>query len=113
MTSCSYLGDTLVHLSFPLMLYASNLLRPLELLGPLANYLFLRFVGGDKENEHSQARRYSSENVTKKIDFDRYRREENAFWPDKTKISNKWTWIVVGCGVAGAVVERLVRQVVS
>ncbi|KAK0718548.1 hypothetical protein B0T26DRAFT_647138 [Lasiosphaeria miniovina] len=104
----NYLGDALVHLSFPLMLYASDMLAPVELLGPLANYVFLRFVRGDRENEHSQARRYSAEDVTKKIDFDKYRREHNAFWPDRAEVFNKWSWIVVGCGVAGAVLERVV-----
>ncbi|KAK3361323.1 hypothetical protein B0T24DRAFT_652997 [Lasiosphaeria ovina] len=87
-----YLGDALVHLSFPLMLYASHMLAPIELLGPLANY----------------ARRYSAENVIKKIDFDKYRREHNAFWPDRAEVFNKWWWIVVGCGVAGAVLKCVV-----
>lgn len=103
----------LVHLSFPLLLFASNALQPIHLLGPLTNYIFLRYVSGDKENEHSQARRYSTENVNKKIDFDKYRREENAFWPDKSQVSNKWTWIVVGAGVAGALLEGLVTKVVA
>ncbi|KXX79081.1 Lamin-B receptor [Madurella mycetomatis] len=106
----NYLGDALVHLSFPLLLYANNLLPPLALLGPLANYLFLRFVGGVKENEKFQVRRYSSEDVGKKMDFDRYRREKNAFWPDASQVYNKWAWIIVGCGVAGAVIERVVTR---
>lgn len=110
-TSHSYLGDTLVHFSFPLLLFASNSLQPIHLLGPLLNYLFLRYVSGDKENEQSQARRYSTENVNKKIDFDKYRREENAFWPDKSQVTNKWTWYVVGAGVAGALLEGLVTKV--
>ncbi|CCC12645.1 hypothetical protein SMACR_05606 [Sordaria macrospora] len=109
----NYLGDMLVHLSFPLLLFASNALQPIHLLGPLTNYIFLRYVSGDKENEHSQARRYSTENVNKKIDFDKYRREENAFWPDKSQVSNKWTWIVVGAGVAGALLEGLVTKVIA
>ena len=106
----SYLGDALVHLSFPLMLYSSDMLAGIELLGPIANYLYLRFVGGDKENEYSQARRYSTENVSKKVDFDRYRREENSFWPDSRQIKNKWTWIVLGCGAAGAVLEGIITR---
>ncbi|KAK3338913.1 hypothetical protein B0H65DRAFT_432331 [Neurospora tetraspora] len=109
----NYLGDMLVHLSFPLLLWANNALLPIHLLGPLTNYIFLRYVSGDKENEHCQARRYSTENVNKKIDFDKYRREENAFWPDKCQVSNKWTWIVVGAGVAGALLEGLVTHVIA
>ncbi|KAK0621884.1 hypothetical protein B0T17DRAFT_618270 [Bombardia bombarda] len=107
----NYLGDALLHLSFPLMLYASDMLAPIELLGPIANYLFLRFVGGDKENEYNQARRYSAENVTKKVDFDRYRREENSFWPDFNHLSSKWTWMVLGCGAAGATAERVLSEI--
>lgn len=107
----SYLGDVLVHLSFPIFLYANNMLAPITLLGPLANYLFLRFVGGDKETEESQRRRYNSEGMAKKVEFDRYRRERNAFWPDAGQIYNKWTWVVVGCGVtAGVLAESLVRR---
>lgn len=94
------------------MLYASDLLTPIAMLGPLANYLYLRCVGGDKTDEYTRTRRYSSEDVSKKIEFDRYRRERNSFWPDKGQIHNKWTWIVVGCGVAGALIERLIMGVV-
>ncbi|GAB1318520.1 Lamin-B receptor [Madurella fahalii] len=106
----NYPGDTLVHLSFPLLLYAKNLLPPVALLGPLANYLFLHFVGGDKGNEKSQVRRYSSKDVGKKMDFNRYRREKNAFWPDASQVYNKWAWVIVGCGVASAAVERVVNR---
>lgn len=105
----SYLGDALVHLSFPVFLYANDMFSPVVLLGPLANYVFLRLVGGDRENEASQARRYGAENVPKKLDLDRYREERNAFWPDPRQISNPWTWAAVGCGVAGAVAERVAR----
>ncbi|KAK4183077.1 hypothetical protein QBC35DRAFT_508785 [Podospora australis] len=108
----NYLGDALVHMSFPLMLYASDMLAPIALFGPLANYLFLRYVGGDKTDEYSRTRRYSSSDVGKKIEFDRYRRERNSFWPDKSSLTNKWTWIVVGCGIAGAALERVVMGVV-
>ena len=107
---CSFLGDALVNFSFPLFLFANNMLAPIALLGPLANYLFLRYVGGGKEKEESQARRYGAEDVAKKIDFDRYRHEINAFWPDVSQVHNKWTWIVVGCGVAAAVAQTAVRR---
>jgi steroid 5-alpha reductase family enzyme len=53
----SYLGDALVHISFIVMLYGSDMLAPIELLGPIANYAFLRFFGGDAEKEkHSKAK---------------------------------------------------------
>ena len=86
------------------------MLAPIMLLSPLANYLFLRFVGGDKENEESQRRQYSSEDMVKTVEFDRLRQERNAFWLDASQIYNRWTWAVLGCGVAGAVMERVVRR---
>lgn len=44
----NYLGDTLCHLAFPIWTYGSQLFSPWQLLGPVANYVFLRYVGGDK-----------------------------------------------------------------
>lgn len=105
----SYLGDALVHYSFPLFLFANNMLAPISLLGPLANHFFLRYVSGDKENEESQARRYGAEDVAKKADFDKYLHERNSFWPDLGQIRNKWTWVVLGCGAAGALADGVVR----
>ncbi|TDZ55138.1 hypothetical protein CTRI78_v005693 [Colletotrichum trifolii] len=102
----NYLGDALVHFSFPLLLYAAGMLSPIELLGPVANYVFLRYVGGDRENEESQEARYLRDNPEKKVDLDRYRQTKNSFWPDARQITNKWAWIVVGCGLAGAALEK-------
>ncbi len=67
LTMNSYLGDTLVHAAFPLLLYASDMLAPIELLGPIANYIFLRYVGGDKENEASQGQQYAKEDSNKNV----------------------------------------------
>ncbi|KAK3688823.1 hypothetical protein B0T22DRAFT_535912 [Podospora appendiculata] len=105
-----FLGDMLVHISFPLMLYSSDMLAWIELLGPVANYVFLRFFGGTKEAEKRQSKKYIIENVSKKVDFDRYRQEINAFWPDQKQISNKWSWIVVGSAVAGSVLEGILTR---
>lgn len=44
----NYLGDALCHLAFPLWNIGSGLFSPWQLLGPVANYLFLRGIGGDK-----------------------------------------------------------------
>ncbi|KAK3323193.1 hypothetical protein B0T19DRAFT_462521 [Cercophora scortea] len=106
----NFLGDMLMHISFPLMLYSSDMLAWIELLGPVANYIFLRFFGGTKEAEKRHAKKYIIENVSKKVDFDRYRQEINAFWPDQKQISNKWSWIVVGSGVAGSVLEGILTR---
>jgi steroid 5-alpha reductase family enzyme len=104
----NYLGDVLVHFSFPLMLYASDLLAPIELLGPIANYIFLRYVGGDKENEAHQVRRYSMSNPEKMEDFTKYRQTKNSVWPDAQQFSNQWAWVVIGCGAVGVAVEALI-----
>lgn len=44
----NYLGDALCHFAFPLWNYGSGIFSPWQLLGPVANYIFLRGVGGDK-----------------------------------------------------------------
>jgi steroid 5-alpha reductase family enzyme len=44
----NYLGDALCHLAFPLWNFGSGLFSPWQMLGPIANYLFLRGIGGDK-----------------------------------------------------------------
>lgn len=106
---CSYLGDALVHSSFIVLLYGSDMLAPVELLGPLANYLFLRFFGGDKEKERSQTRRYSASHPEKFAELEQFRSEKNAFWPATKEFTNKWLWYVCGAGVAGVVVEEALR----
>ncbi|KAF6794264.1 duf1295 domain protein [Colletotrichum sojae] len=105
----NYLGDALVHLSFPLLLYATGMLSSIELFGPLANYAFLRHIGGDRENEESQEARYLKNNPEKKVDLDRNRHQRNSFWPDISQVRNRWAWVVIGCGLAGAAVEKLSR----
>jgi steroid 5-alpha reductase family enzyme len=44
----NYLGDALCHLAFPIWNFGSGLFSPWQVLGPIANYLFLRGIGGDK-----------------------------------------------------------------
>ena len=53
----------------------------LLLAGPIANYAFLRFVGGDKQNEASQLQRYAKEDPDKYREFRQYQASVNAFWP--------------------------------
>jgi len=101
----SYLGDALIHASFPLLLFSSDMLAPIELLGPVANWFFLRYVSGDRQTERSQEERYSAEAPEKKAEFDDYRATKNSFWPTLQELKNEWTWYVVGAGAAGAAVE--------
>ncbi|KAK5091271.1 hypothetical protein LTR05_001453 [Lithohypha guttulata] len=106
----NYLGDALVHFSFPLLLYASDMLAPIELLGSVANYAFLRYLGGDKATESAQERRYSVSSSEKHADLQKYRNEKHAFWPDFTKeYDNRWLWRVLGAGAAGAVIEQAIH----
>jgi len=107
----NYLGDALIHFSFPVLLYASDMLAPIELLGSIANYAFLRYLGGDKATESSQERRYSVSSLEKHADLQKYREEKNSFWPDVAKeYNNSWLWTVVGAGAAGALFEQALHQ---
>jgi hypothetical protein len=83
----------------------------------LANYVFLRYVGGDRENEESQKERYNAaalrdntEAAVKLSEFEAYKRDENSFWPKLDQVRNKWAWIVVACGAAGVLLERVSRS---
>ncbi|KAF5503261.1 hypothetical protein CGCF413_v005843 [Colletotrichum fructicola] len=102
----NYLGDALCHLSFPVLLYSAGMLHPLAVLGPIFNYIILRYLGGDKENEASQEERYAKTSPVKLQQLREYRAEKNSFWPAVKEANNKWVWIVAGAGVVGAAVER-------
>lgn len=109
LTRDSYLGDALVHISFIVMLYGSDMLAPIELLGPIANYCFLRFFGGDKEKEQHQVRRYSASQPDKFAELQKFRADKNAFWPSMEELSNKWLWTILGIGGLGIAVEQTLR----
>lgn len=111
LTKNSYLGDALVHASFPILLLGSGILHPITALGPIANYIFLRYISGDKENEQSQAERYSKHDAIKAQDFKEYREQKNSFWPKLEELTNSWTLGVLGAGVAGVFLERGLRNV--
>ncbi|KAI1205267.1 DUF1295-domain-containing protein [Annulohypoxylon truncatum] len=102
----NYLGDALCHLSFPLLLYSAGQLHPLTIVGPIANYIFLRFISGDKANEENQEKRYSKENPVKYQELQQYKQSKNSFWPGLAEVSNKWLWAIAAAGAGGVVVER-------
>jgi len=106
----NYLGDAHVHASFPLLLYSAGLLHPLALLGPAANYVFLRHVGGDAETEASQEERYKTQDPYKYSQLESYRAEKNAFWPALKELGNKWYWAVLSAGAGAVVLEKGVRE---
>ncbi|RFN50751.1 duf1295 domain protein [Fusarium flagelliforme] len=107
----NYLGDALIHASFPLLLLSSGIFHPITALGSIANYIFLRYIGGDKENEESQAERYSKHDVVKAAEFNEYRHQKNSFWPKVEELGNSWTLGVLAAGVAGVFLEKGLRNV--
>ncbi|KAF5574258.1 DUF1295 domain protein [Fusarium subglutinans] len=108
----NYLGDVLIHASFPILLLGAGILHPITALGPIANYVFLRYIGGDRENEESQAERYSKHDAVKAQEFKEYRQQKNSFWPKSEELRNSWTLGVLGVGIAGVVLERGLRNMV-
>ncbi|KAJ5424561.1 Protein of unknown function DUF1295, partial [Penicillium cf. griseofulvum] len=101
----NYLGDTLVHVSFALLNMAGPF-NPVVILGPVANYLFLRFMGGDKQTEVSQEERYKSQDPHKYGQLRQWQIEKNSFWPGLRDLVNPWTLAVAGCGFIGVVIEE-------
>jgi hypothetical protein len=106
----SYLGDILTHLSFPLLLYANDLFHPALLLGPLTNYLFLRHISGDKENEQNQVDRYAASDPAKLAQFNAYKDKKNAVWPRFHELTNVWTWAAVAAGVGAVGLVRFLDR---
>ncbi|KAL4784451.1 hypothetical protein BJX76DRAFT_327380 [Aspergillus varians] len=109
----NYLGDALIHASFPILLIGAGLFHPLTALGPIANYVFLRFIGGDRENEQAQEERYSKEDPLKAQQFQEYRQEKNSFWPALKEVANQWSWVVILAGTGGVLLEKGVRSLVA
>ncbi|KAJ5114400.1 DUF1295-domain-containing protein [Penicillium alfredii] len=58
--TCQYWGETLAHISFGLFGFADSR-NPVTLLGPLVNYLFLRFMATPSLNEETQELRFELE----------------------------------------------------
>lgn len=81
-------------------------MHPLVLLGPVANYYFLRFVGGDADNETAQVERYEKESASKHAQLVEYKKQKNSFWPKPEEVHNEWTWAVIAWGVGGFILER-------
>jgi steroid 5-alpha reductase family enzyme len=105
----NYLGDALIHASFPLLLLGGGLMHPLVLVAPAVNYFFLRFIGGDAQNEAYQEERYAQDEPLKAQEFAQYKAEKNSFWPSADEIKNKWTWVVLAVGAGGALLEQTFR----
>ncbi|KAJ5520944.1 hypothetical protein N7463_001397 [Penicillium fimorum] len=104
----NYLGDTLVHFSFALLNMAGRF-NPVLILGPVANYLFLRFVGGDKETEASQEERYKSQDPYNYGQLQQWQREKNSFWPCLEDLVNPLALAVAACGFIGVGIEEGLR----
>jgi hypothetical protein len=109
----SYLGDALTHLSFALLAWNTPSTHPALFLGPIANYVFLRFVGGDAQLEADQSERYNEFDPAKERQFKRYQTEVNAFWPRLSALTEPWAFAIVALGAAGVGLEKIVRVVVK
>ncbi|KAF2170299.1 hypothetical protein M409DRAFT_64616 [Zasmidium cellare ATCC 36951] len=103
----NYLGDALCHLAFPLWTYGCGLFHVSQLLGPAANYFFLRWIGGDRENEAYQSQRYAKEDRDKHAQLELYQLQKNSFWPSIFEIVNPWAWTVAAIGTTAACAEYL------
>lgn len=97
-----------MHLSFAIVNIADSF-NPIVLLGPLANYMFLRCVGGDRQTEASQDERYSVEDPNKYKQLMEWRCQNNSFWPTLRDLTNPWALAVAACGLIGVFVEETVR----
>lgn len=101
----NYLGDILVHAAFPLWTYGSGLFHVSHLLGSAANYFFLRWIGGDRENEASQRERYAKDDKDKLSQLELYQLQKHSVWPSIFELGNPWTWVVAVIGAGGAAAE--------
>ncbi|EME46342.1 hypothetical protein DOTSEDRAFT_126527, partial [Dothistroma septosporum NZE10] len=101
----NHFGDILVHAAFPLWTYGSGLFRISYLLGPAANYYFLRCIGSDRENEASQRERYAKDDRNKLSQLELYQLQKHSAWPSVFEWDNPWTWAVATVGAAGAATE--------
>lgn len=78
-------------------------------LGPVSNYAFLRFIGGDKENEEYQMEKYKHESPQKYRDLLEWKAQKNSFWPGWREAGNVWTWALVAIGGVAAGAEYAAR----
>ena len=76
-----------------MILYGSDMLAPIELLGPIVNFVFLRYISAGKDSETSQE---------KKVQLENNQNERNSFWPGLDQLANQWMLTVLGVGMAGA-----------
>lgn len=118
LTACSYLGDILVHSGLGLLSLVawasasmSHAASPLVLLGPVANYVFLRHHGGDHESEQSAIERYSQNGDEKKLgQLLKRRSERNSVWPRPRDLGNWWVVGVAAVGAGAVGVQRLLMR---
>jgi hypothetical protein len=70
------------------------------LLAPLSLTIY-------RQNEEYQQERYTQEDPIKYAEFQEYRKQKNSFWPGVSEITNPWTLICIGSGIAAAGVQYM------
>ena len=95
-------------LSFPILLYSSDMLAPIELLGPLAYYLYARYTLTTTPEKDLEKAQSTAEDV--KDDKVDYQKEAEEKKDDVVKaVQNKWVLMVLGVGTAFGIVEGFVH----
>ena len=102
------LASTMTLLSFPILLYSSDMLAPIELLGPLAYYLYARYTLTTTPEKDLEKAQSTAEDV--KDDKVDYQKEAEEKKDDVVKaVQNKWVLMVLGVGTAFGIVEGFVH----
>lgn len=78
------------------------------MLGPLANYAFLRYYGGDTD-ETDQTERYKKHDALKYQELEQSKIEKNSIWPDVREAANPWVLGTFAIGTVLAFAEEVVK----
>ena len=101
------LGATLSLLSFPILLYSSDMLAPIELLGPLTYYLFKRYQVGSSRTIKEDMEKAKSESQEAQDSKEDYAKKEGQDKKDKIAnvAQNQGFLSVLAFGVVMGLVE--------
>lgn len=89
-------GDRLVQWSFVGLLFASDMLSPMYLAGPVVGYFMTRH--GEREGQ-------GQGQETREIKDSESAEAKKSGWPGVKELGNPWLWAIVGGGAVGAAAE--------